>query len=136
MVLRDNRRPDWDQRTAESVARNHSAFDPEDVAHNREVLRRIAADCAARGVRMVLYTPPTWPTYYEHLSDEVVALTRQIGTSLAREFPNVRYVDLLKDRRFTADDFFDASHLNYDHGGPKLIRILDDEIAEDPFPTK
>ena len=106
------------------------------MAHNREVLRRIAADCAARGVRVVLYTPPTWPTYHEHLSEEIVALTRQIGTSLAREFPNVRYADLLKDKRFTADDFFDASHLNYDRGGPKLVRILDDEIAEDPLPAK
>ena len=65
-----------------------------------------------------------------------MTLTRQIGTSLAREFSNVRYADLLKDKRFTADDFFDASHLNYDHGGRKLIRILDDEIAEDPFPAK
>ena len=102
----------------------------------RDVLRRIAADCAARGVRVVLYTPPTWPTYHEHLSEEIVALTRQIGTSLAREFPNVRYADLLKDKRFTADDFFDASHLNYDRGGPKLVRILDDEIAEDPLPAK
>ena len=55
---------------------------------------------------------------------------------VAREFPNVRYADLLKDKRFTADDFFDASHLNYDRGGPKLVRLLDDEIAEDPLPAK
>lgn len=67
MVLRDNRRPDWDQRTAEGVARNHSAFDPEDVAHNREVLRRIAADCAARGVgwcsTLRRHGPPTTNTF-------------------------------------------------------------------------
>ena len=35
MALRDNRRPDWDRRTAEGAARGHSDFDPEDVAHNR-----------------------------------------------------------------------------------------------------
>ena len=32
MALRDNRRPDWDRRTAEGAARGHSDFDPEDVA--------------------------------------------------------------------------------------------------------
>lgn len=136
MARLDNRHPDWDQRAAEDVAKNHSRFKPDDMTHNREVLRHIAADCAERGIRVVLYTPPAWHTYYEHLSEEIVSLTREIGTSLAREFPNVRYVDLLKDRRFTADDFFNASHLNYDRGGRKLIRILDDEIAEDPLPAK
>lgn len=136
MALRELRRTDWEQRTAEGAAVGHSNFDPERVEHNRAVLRSIVGDCAARGIRVVLYTPPARPSYYEHLTPEVVALTREIGNGLAREFPNVSYLDLLKDKRFTGDDFFDASHLNYDFGGRKLMRILDRQIAAEPLPAK
>lgn len=136
MALRELRRADWEQRTAAGTARSHSVFDPADAEHNRGVLRRIAAECAARGVQVVLYTPPTRPSYHEHLSAEIVALTRSIGNGLADEFANVSYLDLLKDKRFTGDDFYDASHLNYDFGGRKLVRILDEAIARDTLPAK
>lgn len=136
MALRELRREDWKQRAAREAARFQSDFNPEQVEHNLGVLRRIASECAARGIRVVLYTPPGRPEYYEYLSPEVVALTREIGNGLVREFPNVRYVDLLKDSRFSEDDFFDASHLNYDFGGRKLMRILDRALAADSLRIK
>lgn len=131
LTMLTDRRPDWEGRSGEFMARRHSEFTPENAAENRATLDRLLAECAERGIRVLLVTTPTWHTYYDHLSPEVVARTRQLGQQMQAAHPNVTYIDLLKDKRFTERDFMDDSHLNYDVGGRKLALLLHEYIAAD-----
>ena len=129
-LLKD-RPEDWEGKSGEFMAHRHSDVDPENARANRETLTEMVADFEKRGIRVILVTPPTWHTYYDYLSDEVVRMTEELGEELQKEFSNVRYVNMLKDKRFVKDDFFDDSHLNYDVGGRKWAELLRQEIEAD-----
>lgn len=129
-LLRD-RRIDWDGKTGGFMARRHSTYTPEIAAKNRATLERMVSECARRNIRVLLVTTPTRPAYYEHLTSEIIEKTESLGRELEQRYLNVSYIDLLKDKRFTEEDYMDDSHLNYDVGGRKLARLLHEYIAAD-----
>lgn len=118
------------ERTGEIAACRHTAPDGSWVDYNLGYLRRLIALCRGIGAEPVLVTPPCYTTYNEHLDkaqfDRYVALTGMVAAEA-----DLRWLDFLTDNRFTADDFWDADHLN-DRGAVKFSRILSDSLAVTP----
>ena len=54
---------------------------------------------------------------------------RRYCDSLVSINENLIYFDMLEDKRFSEDDFYDADHLN-ECGAAKLTKILDEYITE------
>lgn len=92
---------------------------------NLAYLERIVADCQARGVDALLFTPPAYSSYVENLSQEKIDLLHSTVDSIVAKYPNAAYHDLLADQRFLEADFADGDHMNK-QGAQKLTRIIDD----------
>lgn len=125
----DSRYDGW-ERTGEIAARRHTSTDTSWVGYNLGYLRRLINLCRAIGAEPVLVTPPCYVTYNEHLDkaqfDRYVDLTDTVVAAYG-----LRWLDFLTDSRFTADDFWDADHLN-DRGALKFTRVLRDSLAVTP----
>lgn len=79
-----------------------------------------------RGVTPVLVTMPVYATYHAHLDPTSCAtMTRELAELSSRY--GVRYLNYLRDDRFTRDDFFDNDHLNRT-GATKFSTLLNADI--------
>jgi hypothetical protein len=106
-------------RNARARASGHLALgdeslvnDPTTPARATALLERLARDLQARGVRLVLYTPPYHETYLQYLARSRDQ-TRQALRPLLKH-PNVVWLDFGADHAFTRrDDLFrDGDHMN------------------------
>lgn len=90
---------------------------------NDQYLEDILSYCQEKGIKVLLLTTPCWHTYYSHLN----ALQYEAMQAYAERVCSVygiTYLNLLKDKRFIEDDFFDTDHLN-EQGAVKLSRMVD-----------
>lgn len=78
-------------------------------------------------IRIILFTPPAYKTYYDNLDEEQMKLMIETSEKLASEADNCLYLNLLKNNTFTQSDFEDADHLN-ESGTKKLSLMLNDII--------
>jgi small GTP-binding protein len=74
----------------------------------------IAAAAAARGMGLVLYSPPYTPEYLQALESEAVAAVRRAGADVASRHPHVLYLDATAhpDLAPIRAYFRDGDHLN------------------------
>ncbi len=109
------------------AAKRHTHADTKYVADNTERIEFILQDCQLRGVNVILLTTPTYHSYYDLLEkeqcNEFIAACQQ----WEQRYPNVVYIDYLRDSNFVAEDFFDADHLN-ECGAQKLTTLLEHYI--------
>ena len=89
--------------------------------------KRIAKTCLKSKLRLIIITMPAWHEYYEKTTPDGIADLYNIVDSIRKVNPDVDYYNMIDDRRFVTDDFFDASHLNED-GALKFTDILKNEI--------
>ena len=61
------------------------------------------------------------------LNQEQLLERENICRNLEIQYSNVVFLDWLRHKAFTEDDFFDADHLN-EYGAEKLTRMLDEYI--------
>jgi hypothetical protein len=94
------------------------------------MLRSIIEKCKERNIHVILLTTPSWHTYYEHLDPRQSAIKENTCEALAAEYENITYLNLLIDKRFIADDFFDSDHLS-EKGAEKLTKIMDALVTHD-----
>lgn len=94
---------------------------------NKESLYSIIDKCSRKKVKVLLLTTPTYQSYYERLNKKQLDITTKICGDLSNKYENVSYINLLRDKRFNKDDFYDADHLN-NIGAKKLTIILNDTI--------
>jgi hypothetical protein len=87
---------------------------PETPARVARRLDALARELRARGVTLVLYTPPYHVSYLRVQEPVVNAETRAIMTRLAADHPNVVWLDYSADPRFAERDelFTNSDHLN------------------------
>jgi len=129
LTYRCDRRPaNWES-TGAAAARRHTVrvHDTKILRENVSHVKSIIEKCRAKGVHVTLVLPPAWETYAEKLDPSQLQAAIITGEELARE-PGVTYVNLLQDPRFTADDFYDADHLN-EVGARKLARLLTEDVT-------
>ncbi len=120
---------DWQEKWQGPVGR-HSHFLKNDsrtlaeaLAVNARYLEEILTYCNGKGIKVLLLTAPAWHTYYEHLNAPQYEAIQEYARQVSRTY-GITYLNLLKDERFTEDDFYDVDHLN-EWGAAKLSRIID-----------
>ena len=99
------------------------------IEENARHLEAIVQACEARNINILLVTTPVSRAFYECMDSAQYALTVETAEKITAVHSNVHYMNLLKDARFTDDDFFDADHLELD-GAAKLTKIIDGYISE------
>lgn len=95
---------------AARVALHDSQMREASFEQNIGQLRDVLALCKARGVKVLLFTPPVWKTYSNHINRPIWDETQIAIAGLCSD--NVSYANYLKDQRFKDMDFVDDDHLN------------------------
>lgn len=96
----------------------------------RLCLEQIIEKCRTKNIKVVLFTPPAYKTFYS--SADTLELNTSIRTcrSIQNNFSNVKYFNFLEDVDFTIDDYYDISHLN-SLGAKKLSEKINMIIANE-----
>ncbi|MEZ4805838.1 MAG: hypothetical protein R2852_10225 [Bacteroidia bacterium] len=116
--------------TGAVVAKRHTedcSFEYYD--ENLQYITKIIKLCESNNIKLVLYTAPSYHTYYENLEDKYLAPTFETIDTILKDHPNIKYKSYLKDKRFTKDDFRDVDHLNL-QGAKKFTEFLEKELIE------
>ncbi len=112
---------EWDngeERVKENTYHNTSV-----VSLNMKYLNDILHFCQEKHIQVILLTMPVSGGYYIH-EDKAQRLVNRIKLDqILEQHPEVNYVDLEQDLRFTDDDFYDADHLNT-NGARKCTAII------------
>jgi hypothetical protein len=77
--------------------------------------------------KIILFTPPAFETYREHLDQNQLNRSIAAAGSLANKYDNCFYFNFLEDKSFTEIDFYNADHLNK-MGAEKLTLRIDSII--------
>lgn len=117
------------EKTGLAAAQRHT-LDPEQlIDFNIELLQQMIDHCKERNIKVLLLTFPGYRSYTQHLDPHQVEVMQKAINNLVGKNPEVRYENLLLDKRFVAPDFADGDHLSIT-GAEKLSRILNDWIEE------
>ena len=124
------RAEDW-VNSGEVAAKRHTSKIKNDtyVTENKNYLEDIIHKCQNKKIKTILLTTPTYISYRKHLDPAQLNSMRRYCDSLVSINENLIYFDMLEDKRFSEDDFYDADHLN-ECGAAKLTKILDEYITE------
>lgn len=100
----------------------------------KQCLEDIIEKCKAKNIKVILFTPPAYKTFYSPA--DTLELNTSIRTcqSIQSNFSNVKYFNFLADTSFTMDHFYDISHLN-SLGAKKLSEKINTIIANDSKPA-
>lgn len=105
-------------------AKIHTATDYKFFNPNKEYLTEIVEFAQARNIKIVLYTPPACANYIENLNSKQLEYTIETAEELQKKYNNVQYYNLMTDKNFKENDFYDVDHLN-EIGAKKLTGIVD-----------
>ena len=122
----ENRDPEW-EKTGETAATRHTADDFGNVGVQMHYASELIGYCRQKGISVTLITTPAWVTYRSRLDPDQFRRFRLLADRLA-QLADTQWHDYMSDTRFTADDFYDADHLNTD-GAVKFSRILKEDIG-------
>lgn len=78
-------------------------------------------------VKIIFLTCPAYKTYADNLEQKQLNNTINIISQIADKNSNTIYFNLLNDKTFNAEDFYDADHLN-EKGAKKLTIKIDSLI--------
>lgn len=113
--------PDSLAQHARSRAMLHRGFATDALAARPETpqrsiarLEEIVGLAAARGIGVVLFTPPYTPAFLDALEPDALPAIRAVAARVARDHPGVEYFDASTDPRFrrSPNFFMDGDHLN------------------------
>jgi len=102
---------------------DNSCFD-----NNIKTLNSIIKFAKNNKVKLIFFTSPAYETYSENLEQKQLNNTINAISQKANKNLNVFYYNLLNDETFTAEDFYDADHLN-EKGAKKLTIKIDSLIT-------
>lgn len=94
---------------------------------NISVLDSIISLCRRHHANVLLFTPPAYKTYCQHLDREQLTIMIEKSAEIANKYPNCTYINLMTDTSFVASDYYDADHLS-EIGARKLSKIIDKYI--------
>lgn len=117
----------WEE-TGKQTAVRHTSAGHDAVEGHFRYARKIADFCRKRHLELVLVTTPAWHSYYENL-DLIQAEMTDSLIGVLRDQYGLHYLDYMRDKRFTADDFYDADHLSSDVGARKFTDILIHDLS-------
>lgn len=123
-ALRLENRPDgWEQRVLPDSIDHAKARDQGEWQRLVGQFDTIARLAREHHVRLILVSSPMYTTYQQLMEPALLSDKDAFVKQLQARYPEVEYYDYALDKRFGADDFFDASHLT-DKGAAKFSSIL------------
>lgn len=117
------------EETGKTAALRHTAKNYRYLSENISILKSIIELCNRHNVKVILFTPPAFEAYRKNLNKEQLRAMLQAVNKIVADYKNCYYLNLLDNASFTADDFFNADHLNK-RGAEKLSVILNSYIED------
>lgn len=114
-------------KTGEQNATKHTLSNPVLQEENKEALKTLIENAINKNFKIIFYTSPAYHSYVENLSTDQLNLTIATMDSIANQYTNIYYINYLTDKRFTDQDFYNATHLNK-KGAEKFSTILNKEV--------
>lgn len=105
---------------------NYTTKDNSMVEKNKGYIRDIISYCKEHSIRLVLYTAPTYRSYYENMDANQYAEMQSSISDIAKE-NDIEYYNFIDDDRFEDEDFVDGHHMSK-VGAAKFTPILADTI--------
>lgn len=115
------RSPNWKEE-GKKRAEAHTVDNPERGEKVVDVQRKLLDLAKSRGWQVIFITTPGYKSYTDNLDPAQEKMMRHYIEQLKKEY-NIIYLDLLRDKRFGEDDFYDPDHLS-DVGAAKLSKII------------
>ncbi len=123
---------DFDPGTsAAKASARHRARSSDGVEANRSELERIVAFASQRGIKVIIFMPPSTDAYNRSLDDGQLNMAIAMGEQLAHDNELVEFHNFMDETGFVDADFGDADHLG-PSGAAKLSRLLD-ELMDQPI---
>ena len=97
---------------------------------NISILNNITNWALERNVEVILITTPGYKIYRENLNEVQLAAIMEISAQLSEKYSNCRYINLLNESSFGAEDYYDADHLN-EKGAEKLSLLINDILQNE-----
>lgn len=94
---------------------------------NIQTINSIIEFANSHNLKIIFITCPAYSTYHENLNPIQLTNSVNIIKKLSAKNTNTFYYNLLKDKTFIADDYYDADHLN-EIGAKKLTLKIDSII--------
>ena len=89
----------------------------------------IAKLCTDRNIRLIILSTPVYETYQQCETERGLKNISVIIDKLRKLCPSTEYYNYMFDKRFTDDDFYDASHLS-GQGAEKFSKIVQEEVLD------
>jgi hypothetical protein len=99
----------------------------QDFTKNICRIQSIIDKCNTRGIRVIIVNMPVSSFYADGLNQKKLNMIFDACKLLEKNNSNVQYLNLFKDPRFTADDFYDPDHLHTE-GAKKCSLIMNQFI--------
>lgn len=113
--------------SGERKAKKHTISNHQCFQENLVILEDIINFCSAKNINVVLFTPPAYKTYVTNLNNDQLSKTITAVYQIAEKHTNCTYINLLDDKTYRPEDFFDADHLN-EIGAEKLSKAMNKYI--------
>lgn len=93
---------------------------------NENTIKRIIGLCNDHQVRLILFSPPVFSTYRDHIPPSKMEQVNNSLDQLTKEF-HISYHDYAADKRFVVTDFKNDNHLN-STGAEKFSKMLNEHL--------
>jgi len=110
-----------------ALERHRVLMKPQHIPENVATLEDIIRELKARGVKLVLVTPPVTRYYNDGMNAGQYQQMQYILKRLSSEY-GVNYFNYGFDSRFLDEDFYDADHLNL-RGAKKFSLLLKTDVV-------
>jgi len=124
-TLKNKNQKNWDN--GSSRVKEHNYTDWRYLPGNAKYLENIADLCKWNHVKLIFFTTPARPSYYNNLYKNQIDCTYKVIHDLMKTHKNIVYLNFLKDSTFVSDDFYDQDHLS-EVGAEKLTKILNESL--------
>lgn len=108
------------------VAKDCNKNYPETVIENINIIKEYIEFLLNNDITPILLVCPTSKYYHRNFSVRIKTKFREITGNLIETY-NIDMLDYFESESFTAEDFYDISHLNK-NGSEKFTKILNEEI--------
>ncbi|MGJ8550868.1 hypothetical protein HSX10_14250 [Winogradskyella undariae] len=106
------------------AAKKHTIASDALVNENILFLDKLVQLCDDKGVKVVIVTLPAYKSYRDNLNDSQLETIINTGKKMNNKYKNCTYYNFMDDEAFTAEDFYDADHLNK-KGSKKFSSLID-----------
>lgn len=124
-----NRPEGWNDATA-PLERHIKPFDDAKYKNTLDYYSKIAKICKSRNIAILFLSTPTMSCYYKNVPRRRLQLMNSVVAKTKEIWNKTYYINLLADKRFDDNDFFDTDHLNCENGAAKLSAIINDTILK------